>query len=156
MITLSKSDFHSLSSEAQEEILVLLRSVEPRKAPVQPELAEDLDDQPIELTPKMTKNFMAGVSDRTESFLRVFAENGGRASLKQLSQVYGTEDWRKLSGITAGITRRIRRLFSDEEAYLLAWDEKTEVLDNEGLLIDGVYYVSDMTCHSLRKYFELE
>jgi len=158
-IVLESSDLASLSAGAKNEIISLFRS-QPMNSEGNVEEAEAQGEEemegPLELTQKMMKKFMEGVSPESKALLKVFAENGGRASMLKLAQVHGVDDWRKLRGFTAGLTRRVRNLFQDPEAYILGWDESSEVRDEGGVLLDGVYYVAEMTQGSLRKFFGLD
>ena len=112
---------------------------------------EDQDtDMPYDMTVRMAKKFMAGVSDKTKSFLKVFATNNGIGKIDNLLRTTGGTTLRDLNGIQAGLTRRLRKMDIDEEseAYLLGWDED----DSE---YDGHFYVTKITLKSLQNYFDV-
>lgn len=112
---------------------------------------EDQDtDMPYDMTVRMSKKFIAGVSDKTKSFLKVFATNNGIGKVDDLLRATGGKTLRDLNGIQAGLTRRLRKMDIDEEseAYLLGWDED----DSE---YEGHFYVTKITLKSLQDYFDV-
>jgi len=107
-------------------------------------------ERPYDMTTRMTKKFMAGVSDKTKSFLKVFASNSGVGRVDYLLKATGGTTLRDLNGIQAGLTRRLRKLDIEEEseAYLLAWDE-------DDSKYEGHFYVTEITLKSLQGYFDV-
>ena len=110
---------------------------------------EDQDtDMPYDMTARMIKKFIAGVSDKTKGFLKVFATNNGIGTVDDLLKATGGTTLRDLNGIQAGLTRRLRKMDIEEEseAYLLGWDED----DSQ---YEGHFYVTEITHKSLQNYF---
>jgi len=146
-IILETEDFQRLSTAARDEILKLATGSKVSCNEEDPYGAADL-------TPALAKKFMAGVSVQTKELLKVFVDNGGRASYSQLLKQQGKyDDWRKLRGFFSGVTRRTRKILQDNEAQLLIWDENTAGYDEEGELLDGEYVMSSMTVKALNLYF---
>jgi hypothetical protein len=150
-LVLTAADIAKLSPSTRGEIVQFL--VGSGTAETEVRSTTGTDEEPAEFTFLLTKKFMANVSDLTRDLLRLFAENGGRASLSQLTAKSGYKDWRKLRGFFAGVTKRARNILRDEEAYLLFWDDTTEKHDENDELLDGEYYMSKTTTESMRKFF---
>jgi len=150
-IVLDAEDFGNLSKMAKDEILKQILGSEYSH---QADVDEDLDG-PAELTPFLAKKFMEGVGDTTKDLLKVFAENNGRASYSQLLAACAHDDWRKLRGFFSGVTRRARGILNDPDTLLLVWDEDKAEYDEDGELIEGEYFMSNMTTKSLRTYFKI-
>jgi len=148
-IIITQEDLARLSVSTRKEILglteVMSESIKNDMASVKD---EQNSDTPYDMTARMTKKFMAGVSEKTKRFLKVFAVNKGIGSIDDLLKATGGATLRDLNGIQAGLTRRLRKMdIEDEsEAYLLGWDED----DSE---YEGHYYVSELTLKSLQNYF---
>ncbi len=151
-ITLSENDLSNLSTQTRTEIMNLIlqpqTNIEEDQKVGDEESYEE--DEPFDMTPRTTRVFMQGISDKTKSFLRVFAENNGEITNEKLLKAMQVERDQELKGVFAGITRKIRRFdpSDDSDAYLIWWNEEPE---SEG----GLHYMSKMTTESLRKYFDL-
>jgi hypothetical protein len=114
--------------------------------------------RPVDLTPELTQRLMHGINEQHVDRLRLFAENDGRVSMKQLMGRTEDDDVRVLSHFEGAITRRLRRILGDTEkvAYLIGWDyDSTEWNADKSQIVDGVYYVSDETVRCLKDYFGL-
>ena len=123
--------------------------------------------EPVDLTPELTQRLLHGINQQHKARLRLFAENGGRARMRELLAHDGravdaapeAADVRALSHFEGAITRRLRRILGDSEkvAYLIGWDyASTEWNDDNSQIIDGVYYISGPSVACLREQFGLD
>ena len=147
-IVLSETDFKKLSAQAQTEILNLQRGNDNGYI----NGGADSDFGAYDLTPALARQFLNGVSDVTRKFVKVFAENRGRAKPDQMLKATGRSKYTELTGITSGITRRLRKISGVREAYLLDWDYEGE----EAGTWDGEWIVTETTYESLKKYFGID
>ncbi|KIX14471.1 hypothetical protein [Dethiosulfatarculus sandiegensis] len=101
-----------------------------------------------ELNEQMLKTFMMGVSETTKNFLKCFTKNG-KGSVDELLEATGYESLQDFRGVLGGITRRMRKLFSDPDAYIIDWE------DNENdEKYEGNYYLKEGTRQALENYFK--
>jgi hypothetical protein len=110
---------------------------------------EDNDDELlIDMNLSTMDRFMEGVAENTKVFLKVFSENNGIGKIEKLLEATQHTEYQSLSGILGGITKRARNLIYEKaiDGYLLGWEE-----DNSEY--NGYYYVTPLTLHSLRQYF---
>ena len=148
-IIITNEDLAKLSVSTRKELFGLTEEMNEGLKKDADFHGEDQDtDMPYDMTARMAKKFMAGVSDKTKSFLKVFAINNGIGTVDDLLKATGGTTLRDLNGIQAGLTRRLRKMDIDEEseAYLLGWDED----DSE---YEGHFYVTEITHKSLQNYF---
>lgn len=162
-LVIEKSDFQRLSKATQNELIRALSGAD--GAPVagvngaagkKPRFRWR---QPVDLTPDLTARLMHGMAESHKNRLKLFAEKGGRVSMKELMDLSGDTDVRALSHFEGAITRRLRRLVGDTEkvAYLVGWDyDSTKWNDDGSQIVDGTYYVSEPTTRCLRDYFEID
>lgn len=165
-LVIEETDFERLSTATQDELLRVLAGraararagiANGRAAPARkPRLRWR---QPVDLSPELTARLMHGLGDGHKHRLKLFAEKGGRVSMKELLGLMDDSDVRALSHFEGAITRRLRRLLNDTEkaAYLIGWDyDSTQWNGDRSQIVDGVYYVSEPTLRCLREYFELD
>lgn len=158
-LVIEKSDFQRLSTATQNELMQALfgRAVGDTSSPLKrPRFRLR---QPIDLTPDLTVKLMHGLADNHRRRLKLFAEKGGRVSMRELLAVTGDSDVRALSHFEGAVTRRLRRIVEDYEkvAYLIGWDyESTQWSEDGSQIVDGTYYVTEPTLRCLREYFELD
>lgn len=165
-LVIEKSDFQRLSTATQDELLRVLagRGAMARAGinggePATAKKPRFRLRRPVELTPELTSRLMHGLSESHKARLKLFAEKGGRVSMKELLARMGDTDVRALSHFEGALTRRLRRLLNDTDkvAYLIGWDyDSTKWNEDRTQIVDGTYYVSDSTVHALREYFELD
>lgn len=118
---------------------------------------DDHDADPLEeewdlpdLSPAQARKLVNNVSDRLRTTFKVIAEApeaGFTAS--DVAQALGDEDEGTLRGVWSGITRRLRTILDDEDAYLFQWEENESRATWNGM-------VSPTTHRSLRKVFGVE
>lgn len=88
--------------------------------------------------------------------LQLFAERGGRVRMSDLLAVTGDTERRSVSQFQCALTQKLRAVLGDEaaDAQLIGWDPRsTQWDDRHADIVDGVYYVSSTTAHSLRSFF---
>lgn len=159
-LVIEPKDFKRLSNATQNELLRVLTgadadAVASASTAHKPRLRWR---RPVDLTPELTQRLMHGINEQHVDRLKLFAENGGRVTMKELLGRSQDEDVRALSHFEGAITRRLRRIMGDTEkvAYLIGWDyDSTEWNDDKSQIVDGVYYVTDDTVHCLKDYFGL-
>jgi len=167
-IVIEGTDFPRLSPETQKELLQYLAAKPQAGAGTagKPQAARTgASDRgrfhwrrPIDLDHDLTVKLMHGLGDDHRRRLHVFAENGGRASMRSLLEVTGDSDWHVLSYFQSVVTRKLRRLLNDREkiVHLIGWDYDSAVWNEDHtVLVDGVYYVTDPSAAALQGYFHL-
>lgn len=103
-----------------------------------------------DLSPAQARKLVNNVSDRLRTTFKVIAEAPETGFIvKDIAQALGDEDEGTLRGIWSGITRRLRSVLDDEDAYLFQWEE-----DESGTTWKGM--VSPTTHRSLRKALGVE
>jgi hypothetical protein len=159
-LVLDSSDFARLSTAARGELLRLLGGeASPGASPATAARRNFRWRQPHDVGLPLLRKLMKGADQATRDRLAVLARNNGRASMTQLLAVTKDKDWHALTPWEGAITRKLRRLVGDDNriASFMQWDYDSEVWDGDhSHLLDGVYYVSDVTTKSLRKHFALE
>ena len=158
-LVLDSSDFARLSAAARGELLRLLSGEAPSATPVTAARRNFRWRQPHDVSLPLLRKLLKGADAATRDRLAVLAGNNGRASMTQLLAVTKDKDWHALTPWEGAITRKLRRLVGDDNriASFMQWDYDSEVWDGDhSHLLDGVYYVSDLTTKSLRKHFDLE
>jgi len=159
-LVLDASDLARLSSAARGEVLRLLSGELPAPAsPGAPTRRNFRWRQPHDVNLPLLRKLLKGADGATRDRLAVFARNGGRASMAELLAVTKDKDWHALTPWEGAITRKLRRLVGDDNriASFMQWDYDSEVWDSaHNHLLDGVYYVSDVTTKALRKQFGMD
>jgi hypothetical protein len=152
MVTLTEADLGKLSPVAFNEIVALMGGVSapPLPAPPPPDLGGDylgIDLEDVaDLTLKQVQTWMERASDKTKLGLRVIAEHGPVIRAQLLTDA-GIEN---LAHFQSRTTIRTRTVTGDAEAYLLSWNDWSQVEDGE-----EKYAVTPITHQSLRRYFGL-
>lgn len=108
--------------------------------------ATDEGEEPADLSVAQAKKFLARVSDKVRATLRVIAEcDASGFNMDKVVKALKVDDGGDLRGVWGGITKRVRTVLGDDEAYLIWWTERE----------DGSWTgrVSEATHRSLRKVF---
>jgi hypothetical protein len=100
-----------------------------------------------DLNEHMMHRFMGGVSEKTKAFLKCFVRDG-KAYVSELIEATGYEQKQDFRGVLGAISRRMRKLFGDPDAYMIDWKEDVE--DGER---GGHYYIKEGTRQALESYF---
>jgi hypothetical protein len=141
-ITITQEDWMKLTLPTRQELQKLILNK------FQATAEQDDDPHLYEMNLQMIERFMEAVSEKTEVFIRCFAKDGiGRVD--ELLEATGYKEPGNFRGVLAGTTTRLRKLFSDPDAYMIAWREDPEVEDGE-----GHYYVKEGTRQALEAYFK--
>lgn len=154
MIGISRDQFHKLTPGTQAELMkVWGQSVKPvsfgpsKAGAYGPEYdGIDMNDDVYDLTPKQIQKWMENASDKTKAGLRVIAEFGPVITASQLTDA-GVEN---LPHFQSRTTIRTRTVTGEPDAYLLGWDDWSEVDEGEGR-----YAVTPITHQALRQYFNM-
>ncbi|MDE9543844.1 hypothetical protein [Xenorhabdus bovienii] len=130
-IFISTVDFSKLSKSAKDEILALVT-----KGHDGENLTYEEDDQPIDLSSAQAIKVVRGLSDKSRLVLKTILEideTGDGFWVNDVADKLGIEV-SELTGVWSGLTRRIRTVTGEPEAYLFnwAWDEDKQ--DNYGSL----------------------
>lgn len=153
-IVIEHSEFQKLSPGTQQELLERLAGKSLAASNGRGRKAQLYWRRPVDLSADLTAKLVHGLAEPHRKRLALLAAKQGRASMKELLQVTGDQDWRVLSHFQTVITRRLRRLIDDPEkkAELVKWDFDSTVWSEDGDdLVDGTYYVSAATAASLGK-----
>jgi hypothetical protein len=158
-LVLDSTDFARLSAAAQGELLRLIGG-EAQPAPsITASRRSFRWRQPHDVSLALLQKLLKGADAPTRQRMALLARNNGRASMTELLAVTKDKDWHALTPWEGAITRKLRRLIGDENriASFMQWDYDAEVWDSDhSRLLDGVYFVSDVTTKSLRKHFSLD
>ena len=100
-----------------------------------------------ELNDQMVRQLMVRVLVKTSIFLKCFVRDG-KGRVDELLEATGYGQQQDFRGILAGITRRMRKLLSDPDAYLIDWEDDAEVME-----WGGYYYIKEGTRQALENYF---
>jgi hypothetical protein len=151
MMILTNDDFAALSPSAKREIMNLVGAIKEEVPPPGPFLGEayknvDMRDV-VDLTFKQIQTWMEAAAEKTQAGLRIFAEKGPVIRAKDLTDI-GIDN---LSHFQSRTTIRTRTVTGDKGAYLLGYDDWSQVDDGEGR-----YAVTPTTHASLRRYFQLD
>lgn len=104
-----------------------------------------------ELSPGQARDFYAGCGPSTRKAIEVIARSDSNyfqlADVAKETEVSPSD----LSGVWGGLTRRVKTITGDSEAYLIDWNKSDPVCDEEGNYIDHRGEVTEMTYKSFRK-----
>lgn len=104
-------------------------------------------EEPADLSVAQAKKFLDRVSDKVRTTIRVIAEaDPAGFDMSAVMQALDIDDAGSLRGVWGGITKRVRTVLGDDEAYLIWWVEQDH---------GWVGRVSTMTHRSLRKVLGL-
>lgn len=158
-LVIEHSEFKRLSSQTQRELLEAFAGSGAVSQNGQGRGTTSLLwRQPFNLTMDLAVRLIHGLPEPHRLRLRAFAEHDGRINQKELLAATGDGDMRVLSHFQSVLSRRLRRFIDDPEkkAHLIGWDfDATVWNDNGSEILDGIYYVTDTTNHTLRDYFEI-
>ena len=152
-IVIEPKDFRRLSPDTQRELIGKFADPKLMETRRTGRRAETNWKTPVDLNKDLALRLVHGLSENHRNRLEVFANNNGRARMKELLAVTGDDHWRALSLFEGVMTRRLRRLIGDTEkkANLIGWDYESTVWDKDHKEIeDGVYYVTPKTAEALK------
>jgi hypothetical protein len=117
-----------------------------------PRPAPDGEDGPPDLTVGMVRKLTKNVSDKTLSALRTIAMSPTpEFHQKDVLAAVGASGYMEARGVWSAITRRLRSIVSDSEAYLVWWEDEG-IYEGEDY-VDHIGRVSPMTHQSLKAHF---
>ena len=158
-LVIEQSDFRRLSAQTRKELIEAftgksLPAPQPSKSS-----GKALWREPIDLSPDLAARLLHGLSEPHRTRLELFAKKGGRVTQRDLLKATNDSDMRVLSHFQAVLSRRLRRLLDDPEKriHLIGWDFNATKWDkSHSDIINGVYYVTEATAHTLQDYFGLQ
>lgn len=152
-IVIEAKDFRRLSPETQRELIRTFADPKLLQPTRRTTRTETTWKQPVDLDRNLALRLVHGLSDNHRERLKIFANNKGRARMKDLLAVTGDTHWRALSLFEGAMTRRLRRLIGDTEkkAHLIGWDYESTLWDKDHKeIVDGAYYVTPKTARALK------
>lgn len=88
-------------------------------------ITTDESEEPADLSVAQAKKFLDRVSDKVRTTIRVIAESDPSGfDLARVREGLGVDDGTDLRGVWGGITKRVRTVLGDDEAYLIWWTEQ--------------------------------
>lgn len=88
-------------------------------------IATDESEEPADLSVAQAKKFLDRVSDKVRTTVRTIAEaDPSGFDLARVKEALGVDDSTDLRGVWGGITKRVRTVLGDDEAYLVWWTEQ--------------------------------
>ncbi|MCH8036176.1 MAG: hypothetical protein IIC53_03525 [Proteobacteria bacterium] len=172
-LVIEQSDFRRLSAQTRNELIEAFtgrslaapgppKSAAPKssvpKSSVPKSSAKALWREPMDLSPELAARLLHGLSQPHRARLALFAKKGGRVTQRDLLKATDDSDMRVLSHFQAVLSRRLRRLLDDPDKriHLIGWDfDATKWDKSHSDIINGVYYVTEATAHTLQDYFGL-
>lgn len=95
-------------------------------AGAEPQAAGD-DEEPADLSVAQAKKFLDRVSDKVRTTIRVIAEaDVSGFDMARVMEALNVDDGGDLRGVWGGITKRVRTVLGDDEAYLIWWNERED------------------------------
>ena len=115
-------------------------------------------DTPYPLNPREAKELIRGLSPSSRAILKAFCQNSdgrvGRASLEELLAVSSHSDPQRLMKAIPGITRRLRTVTNNREAWLIDWfDEDWDWDDTAKTWTRGAYFIPAPAIQALCQAF---
>ena len=167
-LVIEQSDFRRLSAQTRNELIEAFtgkslpasgpaKSSAP-KSSVPKSSVKALWREPMDLSPELAARLLHGLSQPHRARLALFAKKGGRVTQRDLLKATDDSDMRVLSHFQAVLSRRLRRLLDDPDKriHLIGWDfDATKWDKSHSDIINGVYYVTEATAHTLQDYFGL-
>ncbi|MFH6783124.1 MULTISPECIES: hypothetical protein [Methylobacterium] len=113
------------------------------------------DEGFADLTPRQARRFIDGCGDRTRAAIEAIARSDTRYfQVKDVAAAVGAAP-HELRGVWGGLTRRVKTVTGDADAYLIDWDRSDPVFNEAGLYVDQRGEITDLTHKSLRKALKL-
>jgi hypothetical protein len=104
-----------------------------------------------ELSPGQARDFYAGCGPKTRKAIDVIADSASRRfQLADVAKAIGVEP-KDLTGVWGGLTRRLKTITGDSDAYLIDWTKSDPVLDDKENYVDHRGEVTELTYRSFRK-----
>ena len=157
-IVISDSDFGRLSPSTQQELLTLLQGGEGFGA-----LDQDMleGEEAFPLAPREAKELLRGIAPQSKAILRQFCENvrngTGWATIDELMTASGHDSPAGLMKAMPAITRRLRTVTGNKEAWIFDWyDEDWEWDRDRRTWAKGLYFIPSPAIQSLRQAFGME
>ncbi|AWN47948.1 hypothetical protein DK419_17780 [Methylobacterium terrae] len=109
------------------------------------------DDGFADLTPRHARRYIAGCGEKTRAAIEAIARSDTRYfQVSDVAAAVGCAA-HELRGVWGGLTRRVKTVTGDADAYLVYWDGSEPVFDDAGTYVDQRGEVTELTHKSLRK-----
>lgn len=148
-ISISLEDFQRLSLRTRQEITALLIGEDGFEAQSFMKNFFDEYGQPIDFTEAQAKQLIEGIAETTARYLRAFVDGNGKASLEDLLKATGYDTHRDLTGVSSGLTKRVRKIAGSPRAYLVERQWKPSVPLEYRKADTAEYFISEQTLRSL-------
>lgn len=151
-LVLDTQDLHRLSDAARQEVLSLFQAPATAATPA-PERRLRWR-APYDLNEEQAERLVQSLPEKHRARLALFANRTGKVRIAELMRLGGESDLKETSAFVKEVTRRLRRQIDDPDkiAQLIQWDfDSTRWDAGRTTIVDGTYYVSPATAHSLRK-----
>jgi hypothetical protein len=113
--------------------------------------AEVEDEHFAELSPGQARDFYAGCGPKTRKAIEVIANSPSRHfQIADVAKAIGVRP-SELTGVWGGLTRRLKTVTGDSEAYLIDWTKSEPVVDEDDNYVDHTGEVTELTYRSFRK-----
>lgn len=169
-IVISENDFARLSAPTQQELLGLLQSGVDSAAdqdaledtmPRPPVTWDPEGEEAFPLAPREAKELLRGIAPQSKAILRSFCENlrngTGWATIEELMTASGHDSPQGLMKAMPAITRRLRTVTGNKEAWIFDWyDEDWEWDRDRKTWAKGLYFIPSPAILSLRQAFGME
>ena len=157
-ITIPASKLNLLPASVRQQLLELLTSSAPaldRSNGAESSHYTETDG-PAELTGGLVRKLTEKLSEKTLTTLRIIAESDhGKFHMKDvINAIPDAETYRDVIGVWSALTRRVRKVVGDQDAYLILWLGEGQY-DNEGNYVDHEGEVAPITHQALRAHFQL-
>lgn len=158
-LLVDEQDLARLSPSARQELLGLFGRSDTASDRDLPGQVWDADgDEAYPLSLREAKELIRGLSSSSRAILRVFCASSGdaigRATLTELLTVSGHSDVHRLRKAIPGITRRLRTVTRNKEAWIFDWLDEDWVWDDEKkTYLHGAYFIPSPAIQSLRQAF---
>lgn len=123
----------------------------PASQPASQEEDVEEDEHFAELSPGQARDFYAGCGPKTRKAIDVIADSASRHfQIADVAKAIGVQP-SDLSGVWGGLTRRLKTITGDSDAYLIDWTKSEPVVDEDDNYVDHTGEVTELTYRSFRK-----
>lgn len=125
------------------------------EAPATEAVDGEHDEHFAELSPGQARDYYGGCGDKTKKALEAMAASTSRFfQVADIAKSVGVPA-KDLGGVWGGLTRRLKTVTGDSEAYLVDWNGSEPQYDDDDIYIDQRGELTEMTYLSLRRALKL-
>ncbi len=109
------------------------------------------DEHFAELSPGQARDFYSGCGTKTRKAIDVIADSAScQFQIADVAKAIGVRP-SDLTGVWGGLTRRLKTITGDSDAYLIDWTKSEPILDGNENYVDQTGEVTELTYRSFRK-----